>query len=311
MSKPSSGQHIELIDFLISEKIPYKTQVLGSKLSTMCVGGPLPVLVEFESIKELQKLLPFLQSIKMNYRVLGAGSNVIIPDRPLKEVVLTPGKNFRFFEPFGLNRFRVGAASSLMQLSRKMAEYSASGLEFAGGIPAQVGGATFMNAGAHKGEMSQLLVSVTWLNSSGEMIISPASELNFEYRHSSLPKEAIITEVVLKLAESSSDIIQKVTAEYLEERKKRQPLQYPSAGSIFKNPNPEISKGASAGALIESLNLKGYKNGGAEISTLHANWIINPQRRASAFDVSALIAYVQQTVQENFDIDLVPEVQLW
>lgn len=307
MNNSVSQKQLEIIDFLISENLKFRRNIPGKKLSTMKVGGDIELFYEYEDIPGLKKILTFLKVNQFSYKILGGGSNIIFPDKcNFADIVISPGKSFRYFEQLPSDHFEIGSSMPLMQLSRKLTESGYSGLEFASGIPAQFGGAVFMNAGAHGGEISQIVKKIRWVNSEGIDFISPITEFDYHYRHSGLPTNSIVISSEIELKVSTSEKTLKTASHFLDERKKRQPLQYPSAGSIFKNP-----AGQSAGSLIESLLLKGFKHGGAEISEMHANWIINPNRLATAFDVASLIAYIQQKVHEKYEILLQPEVQIW
>jgi UDP-N-acetylmuramate dehydrogenase len=307
MNNSTSQKQLEIIDFFVGEDLEFRRNVSGKKLTTMKVGGDIDLFFEYEDIVGLKKVLHFLKANNFSYKILGGGSNVVLPDKcNFADIVISPGKAFRYFENLTSNHFEVGSSMPLMQLSRKVTELGFSGLEFASGIPAQLGGAVFMNAGAHGGEMCQVIKKINWLDSDGVEFVSPISEFDYSYRHSGLPTNSIVLAAEIELKESTSERTLKTASHFLDERKKRQPLQYPSSGSIFKNPT-----GQTAGSLIESLMLKGFKHGGAEISEMHANWIINPNRLATAFDVASLIAYVQQKVHEKYDILLQPEVQIW
>jgi UDP-N-acetylmuramate dehydrogenase len=194
-----------------------------------------------------------------------------------------------------------------MSFSRKVSDEGFSGVEFAAGIPASVGGAVFMNAGAHGSEISSRIVEVRGLTGEGLEVRWSRHELPWSYRHSGLPTGCIITSVVLDLPPGDPKRISELCAHNIAERRARQPLALPSAGSVFKNPSSELP----AGKILEELGMKGFAVGGAEVSRLHANWIVNPDRGATAADVVSVIAECQRRALEERGVALEPEVRLW
>lgn len=294
----------------IRTKVKFSDNISAKKLTTFSVGGELN-LYEPQTVSELQELLQRLQSEGLNFRILGAGSNILAPDRGMVDPVIKLAGSldgeFNFIKQIEDDSVSVGSARSLMRLSREVSRLGLAGLEFAGGIPASVGGAVRMNAGAHQGEMSQVIKSVTYLDSSGEIRIVEVGQIDFAYRKTSLPEEALVIATDLKLLAGDADEIAERQKSCLDYRKKTQPLQLPSAGSIFKNPNAELF----AGKLIEDSGLKGLVSGAAEISTLHANWIVNPKKKASSEDVLGLIAKVQAKVLEDHQVNLETELVSW
>ena len=284
-----------------------RSSVSAASCTTFAVGGPLACLAEPQNIDELRRLLRFLEAQKLPWRVLGNGSNLLVSDSGLAECVVRLGRGFRSVTPLGNAEFEVGAGAALMTLSRELSEQGYSGLEFAGGIPAAMGGAVRMNAGAHGGEMAQVLTRVSWVTADGEEVTAAAAALAFAYRRSELPPGVVVSSMVLKLTPSDAAECIARRAKFLAERRAKQPLASPSAGSVFKNPSPD----RSAGYLIEKAGLKGRRIGGAEVSAMHANWIINPSRAASAEDVHALIKLCQDEVRAKFGVELQAEVIEW
>ncbi|MCB0336634.1 MAG: UDP-N-acetylmuramate dehydrogenase, partial [Bdellovibrionales bacterium] len=262
----------------------------ASRYTTVSCSGSIRRLIEPDSPEELSAALEFLNANSITWRVLGAGSNLIIRDNLMDAWVLKLGRGFRYFTEINSSRFLVGAGMSLMNLSRRLSEKGMSGLEFAGGIPATVGGATRMNAGAHGGQMSDVLTSIRYMTPEGRLITANAQEFEWSYRATTIPQSAIIVEVELELKKDDPEVTKAKRQACLNERKARQPLHFPSFGSVFKNPSPN----QAAGQLIESAGLKGYRIGKAQVSTMHANWIVNPTREASAKDILSLITYVQE-----------------
>jgi UDP-N-acetylmuramate dehydrogenase len=260
-----------------------------------------------ESLWELQAVQKLLATEKQQTRVLGFGSNVLVADQGIRGWVVRLGQSFRSVERLEGDRFIIGGGASLMSVARKISGDGFSGLEFAAGIPASLGGAVFMNAGAHGAEIAERLERVSVVMSDGSFRVFERDELPWKYRHSGLPREATVISAELTLPSGDKERIARACSDNLAHRKNTQPLSLPSAGSVFKNPSPELS----AGKLLEDAGLKGVSVGGAMISSLHANWIVNPDRRASASDVLALISLCQERVSERSGIDLEPEVRLW
>ncbi len=270
----------------------------------MAVGGVLANLIEAQTPAEIAELC---RGCKGAFRVLGAGSNLLIPDSGIGVPVLRLGRGFRSVTRAEGGSFDVGAAVSLMSLSRDLSAQGWGGLEFAGGIPASIGGAVRMNAGAHGGEIWPLIECVHGVAGHGEPITLAAKEVTYGYRHCSLAADFVITGVRLKLTPSDPQSCAARRAEYLRERKLRQPLTLPSSGSVFRNP----SATQSAGALIEQAGLKGFSIGGAQVSELHANWIVNPRRTATSSDIEQVISHCQERVQALAGVGLVPEIVRW
>ena len=190
-----------------------------------------------------------------------------------------------------------------MKLSRVALKHSLTGLEFAAGIPATVGGATFMNAGAYKSDMGYIVQSIRVLTPDLKIIELENRELNFHYRTSFLKthRDYICLEVLIKLQRGDKILIDRVMRERLQRRMESQPLNYPSAGSVFRNPKNQFS-----GELIEKAGLKGFQIGGAMVSEKHANFIIN-KGNATAQDVKDVIFYTKDKVKEKYNVDLLFE----
>ena len=284
-----------------------RQNLTGKDVSTLAVGGALPHLIEVEDLEALAQGLQRLAGLDQGFRVLGGGSNLLIPDCGNSEPIFRLGKNFRFIRALSRERFLVGAGHALMTVSRQFSEDGLSGLEFAGGIPATIGGAVFMNAGAHGSEIANTLERVRCLLVDGRMVEFSSAELNLSYRHAELPKGALVYAAEFKLTPGDKAHITETRAKYLAERKARQPLHLPSAGSVFKNISPQLT----AGYLIEKAGLKGRVCGNAQISELHANWIVNPKRLARSAEVEELISMCQSEVRAQCGQDLQLELQRW
>lgn len=279
----------------LSEQVPLK------QYSTFGIGGPARYLVEVSSIEELQEATGFARSMALPLLVLGKGSNCLFSDEGFSGLVII--NRISFIEHNGNGLFTVGAGYSFAHLGRLTAKEGWSGLEFAAGIPASVGGAVFMNAGANKQETKDTLCFVNALLPDSTVYTYSAKELSFGYRFSSFQQnQASIISCVFQLAASSLSAT--AMQEKITYRLKTQPYSEKSIGCIFKNP-----PGDSAGRLIEAAGLKGRRVGGAQVSPVHANFIVNTGN-AKANDVIQLIHVVVEHVQKNCGVTLMPEVRL-
>lgn len=276
-----------------------------SRHTTWKVGGPADLFICPHNRKELEVTMKLIHRHQLPWRVIGRGSNLLVRDGGIRGVVIKLSEGFDYLKMDG-TLVTAGGGYSTILLASKTAKQGLSGLEFAGGIPGNVGGAVYMNAGAHGSEISRVLVSAEVISESGEWARLKNEELKFSYRTSILQKElrGIVTEATFQLERKNKDEIVSVLSKWKDRRRQTQPLQYPCAGSVFRNP-----PGDYAGRLIQEAGLKGYRIGDAEISTIHANFIIN-RGQAKAEDVLALIQHAIQTVKEKFEVTLVPEVEV-
>lgn len=286
---------------------PLREHVPGSSLTTFSIGGAVRALVTVESVQELSAVLALLHRERQDVRVIGNGSNILIDDRGLDCWLVTLGAGFRTVESKRRGELVVGGAVSLMSLARNVSHDGLSGFEFAAGIPASLGGAVFMNAGAHHAEIGARVLRVHGVGADGEVRSWAGAELPWVYRSSGLPIGSIITSIELGLVEGDRAVIAEACAHNLAERRMRQPLSLPSAGSFFKNPSVE----QPAGMLLEQLKMKGVSVGGAAVSELHANWIVNANRKASSKDVVELMNLCIHRARDGAGIELHPEVRLW
>jgi UDP-N-acetylmuramate dehydrogenase len=270
-------------------------------LTTFRVGGAADVLVEAEAIGDLAAVGELVRE-GVAVAVVGRGSNMLVSDDGFRGIALKLGRAFRTHEetPGGLE---LGGAVHLPAAARLTARLGLSGFEFAAEIPATFGGAVAMNAGAHDASMADVLVSALVVDLlTGVERRVPKQELKYAYRHSSLGATDVVCGGELKLTKGDPDQIGKRIASYLAWRREHQPPGR-SAGSVFVNP-----RGTSAGRLIEDAGAKGMRIGGAEVSTVHANFIVaSPDARAS--DVWQLVVRVQEMVRERSGIELQPEVR--
>jgi len=272
--------------------------------TTWKIGGPADYLLIPHSKDQLVRMVKILHEHQTPWFKLGKGSNVLVTDKGYRGIVIKLGEALETlrFEDY---KVHAGAAYGMIKLAVMSGKQGLTGLEFAGGIPGTVGGAVFMNAGAHGSDMSSVLKSAEVLLDTGELVKLGVDELEFSYRHSKLHDlQAIVTEAVFELAHGDRKEIAAAMATYKDRRLRTQPLQFAVAGSVFRNP-----EGHYAAKLIEEAGLKGYVIGGAEVSTLHANFIIN-SGHASAQDVLTLMGHIQACVYEQFGMQLIPEVMV-
>jgi len=272
--------------------------------TTYKIGGPAEVMAFPETGNDVIELLKGSE-ISL---VLGGGSNLLISDDGISGMTLNLGKTFLGInlEPMGKLDVlvRAGASVNLTKLASHAMEAGLSGLEFAHGIPGLLGGALVMNAGAFGNEIKDILHDVTVITVDGKEKKLHGDELDFGYRHSSFPKKCVIKEASIRLARANPELIRQRMGVIQRKRKLHQPLNAFSAGSVFKNP-----KNKYAGRLIETARLKGEQIGKAQISQLHANFIVN-LGGASSQDVYGLIRMVENRVLEEFGVKLEREIKL-
>ncbi len=237
--------------------------------------------------------------------ILGNGSNVLVRDKGIKGIVIEISIEQLEIQEKEKIEIKVGAGNKLSNLAHKLAQKSIKGLEFASGIPGTIGGAIKMNAGAYGKEMKDIIKTVTCMDREGNIHEIENKELNFEYRHSIFfTNDLIILGAKLELEKGKKEEIESQMNEYLQNRKEKQPIEYPSAGSTFKRGNDFITA-----KLIDEAGLKGKTIGGACVSEKHAGFIINKQN-ATAKDVLELVEYVKKIVKEKFNKEIELEVQI-
>lgn len=275
-----------------------------STLTTYKTGGIAKLVVYPNNINNLKQMLKLIHKYNINYFILGKGSNTLFSDKEFNGVIIKLDKlnNFEIKE----TEIYVESGMILSKLVQASVKNELTGLEFAIGIPGTIGGAIYMNAGAYGNNMSNIVKSVIVLDEKLQIEEIPLEKLKFDYRYSIFQanKNLICVAANIKLEHGNHDEIASKIKENLLKRKNSQPLEYPSAGSVFRNP-----EGNYAGKIIEELGLKGKNIGGAEISTKHANFIIN-KNNASSSDILKLIKLVQKEVKDKYKIDLKLEQQL-
>lgn len=270
-----------------------------SKHTTFKIGGNADTYVKVTSVSKLSAIIKECNDSDVDYLIIGNGSNILVSDDGYRGAVIRLDGDFRKISLIEEDMIYCGAGATLAALCKFALGCGLSGLEFAWGIPGTVGGAVFMNAGAYGGEMKNVIHSVNHLTRDGEAGRCEKGELQMGYRTSVYRHNgAIITGVTIKLKKDNPDDIRERMDDFLGRRSSKQPLDYPSAGSVFKRP-----EGAFAGALIEQCGLKGHSHGGAQVSEKHAGFIIN-RDNATANDVKNLIREVQTKVYDETGYDL-------
>lgn len=270
-----------------------------SKHTSFKIGGNADAYIKVNNLSKLSTILKECQDSNVDYMLLGNGSNLLVSDEGIRGAVLRLDGDFRKITLVDDTTIFCGAGATLAYLCKFALNCGLSGLEFAWGIPGTVGGAVFMNAGAYDGEMKDVVYSVSHISPSGEIGRTEKDDLKFGYRTSVYrSNNMIITGVTLKLKKGNPDEIRAKMDDYMSRRSTKQPLEYPSAGSVFKRP-----EGNYASALIEQCGLKGKTCGGAQVSEKHAGFIIN-KSNATAKDVRYLIGEIQNTVADKTGYNL-------
>lgn len=273
-------------------------------LTTFRIGGPAALYLEPESETDLAACGEAVRTTGIPFAILGKGSNVLVADDGFPGLVLRLGRAYRWAARDGA-LLRAGGAMPLPALAGVALTHGLTGLEFGVAIPATLGGAVRMNAGAHGAELAQVLETLDLFElGSGRPRQVPATEAGFAYRRSELPADAVVVAASVHLSPGDAGRIRAAMDEAREYRRRTQPLAESNCGSVFKNP-----PGEHAGRLIEAAGAKGLALGGASISTKHANFIVTSEG-ASAAEVLELIGIVQELVLAHSGVRLEPEVHL-
>lgn len=273
-----------------------------SRHTTFRVGGPADLFIECDGMSDLQLALESIAAAGIPWIVLGRGSNVVVADEGYRGAVLVLGREFRKHAVDG-PKIRCGAGVALGVVVQDAFARGLTGLEFCVGIPGTVGGAIAMNAGSRDAWIGGAVESVTLYELGSGLRCLRGSEVDWGYRSSGLAEAGVIVEASLALREGDAWTIRQSMEAALSRRKRTQPLSLPNAGSIFVNP-----EGDSAGRLIEVSGLKGRAVGGAQVSEVHSNFIVN-KGGATADDILSLVRLVQTTVKEVHGVDLKTEVR--
>lgn len=290
-----------LEEILSKDSIKYNEPM--KKHTTMKVGGPCDCMVEPSSIEEIQKVLEYVKENNIKYYIIGNGSNLLVKDEGVHALTIKIANKFSGFEVNG-EYIKAYSGCSVPKLSQIAKENSLSGLEFACGIPGSVGGGIRMNAGAYGSEMVNVVEKVGFLDENGNLKEIDGKDAHFTYRHSMFVDnpQYVVVYAIYKLVKGNKEEISKIMEENMNSRKQKQPIEYPNFGSVFKRP-----EGYFVGKLVDECGLKGYKIGGAQVSTKHSGFMINIGD-ATCKDVLDLIEYVKEKVYEKFNVKLQEEV---
>tara|TARA_Y100000768_G_scaffold162414_1_gene121483 strand:+ start:1332 stop:2267 length:936 start_codon:yes stop_codon:yes gene_type:complete len=291
------------ISSLVNSKILFDEPL--KKHTTFGVGGLASIFIYPSSIDDLKKILKY--SFKNNIKIffMGSGSNMLISDDGFNGIVICLRKSFKNFDYNDSFETIAGTGVMLGQMVRILTKNSVKGLESLIGVPGTLGGALIMNAGAYGSEISNYLVSIKCITIEGNEKIYMKEDLEFSYRYSNIPKNEVVVEAKFQFQTGDINEIKINKDKASQSRRNNQPLQYRSAGSIFKNPK----SGMAAGYLIDQARLKGLKKGDAEISTKHANFIIN-HGSATSENILDLIKIIKLEVYNKFKVNLDLEVKL-
>jgi UDP-N-acetylmuramate dehydrogenase len=275
-----------------------------SEYTSFRIGGPADVMAFPQDEGDLKDVLVFAESKGFPFHLLGAGRNILVRDGGVRGIIINMSEGFKEITWPDETKAVVGAGVRLVEMLGECRSRGLSGLEFASGIPATMGGAVAMNAGAYGFRMGDVVEAVEVIGKKGKRGFIPAAEIGFSYRRTELPKGVVIVKVHMKFTKKDPAEIRARIEEYTERRRATAALGRPNAGSIFKNP-----EGEAAGRLIDEAGLKGARSGDAEVSRVHANYIVN-LGRARAVDVLSLMALVRDRVYALKGIVLEPEIKV-
>jgi len=273
--------------------------------TTIKIGGPADLFIEPSSVDNLIKVMGIIEKHQLKWRAIGRGSNLLVSDKGIDGIVIKLGNGINHLAVDG-TEVTAGGGHSLVSLATMISKKGLSGLEFASGIPGSVGGAVYMNAGAHGSDISKILTKAHILFQDGTIEWLSNNEMEFSYRTSILQNKrpGIVVEAVFQLQDGDREAITAQMQKNKDYRKITQPWNYPCAGSIFRNPLPNY-----AGKLVENAGLKGFSIGGAKISEMHGNFIVNAGN-ATAEDVLALIQYVKEKIYKLYQVKMETEVEI-
>lgn len=272
--------------------------------TTFKIGGCADILCEPETTEELRNILMIAKQNNIKPMIIGNGSNLLVSDKGIRGIVIKIGDKMNDVRVDG-EMITAGAGAKLKKISNAAQQSSLTGFECLSGIPGSFGGAIYMNAGAYGAEIADIIVEVSAMTADGELITIKKEDMQLGYRNSIfMHSDLVIVSGVIKLCTGEREKIDEKIRETTIARTTKQPLEMPSAGSVFKRP-----EGYFAGKLIEDCDLKGYSIGGAMISPKHAGFIVNYDN-ATAQDVVDLIKYTQDKVLEKFGVEIEPEIRL-
>lgn len=273
-----------------------------SRHTTLRIGGPVDAWVEPDGVEALARVRRVCAERGISGRAFGSGSNLLVRDGGVRGVAFSL-KKMTGVRVDGAE-ITVEAGASTGKLLKVATEHELGGVEFLGGVPGTVGGGMIMNAGTYLGEFKDVTVEVRAVDDKGAVVVRDNAGCGFRYRHSDIPATDVVTGALLRLKERPRGEIEQAVRDLRDRRKSREPHGVPNAGSIFKNPPNDY-----AGRLIEACGLKGRRVGGAEVSPVHANWLVNADG-ATAKDFLELVEIVRAAVVERFGIRLELEVKV-
>lgn len=306
LAQSDNGDNLtQLIEFLKKHNIKYAENEPMTKHTTFKVGGNAAVMVFPESEESAAEIVKCCSRLGIRLVVIGNGSNLLVSDDGINACVMCFSNEFSQIKLIDDEIVFAQSGASLMKLCRFALENRLSGLEFAYGIPGSCGGAAFMNAGAYGGEMKDVLYKCSHIDKNGTFGFLQGDDMKLSYRHSAYyDNNAVITGIFLKLKKGNYEEIKAKMDDFLQRRKDKQPLEYPSAGSTFKRP-----QGYFAGALIEECGLKGKTVGGAQVSEKHAGFVIN-KGNATCSDILNLCRICSETVMKEKGVKLDMEIRV-
>ncbi len=283
-------------DVRFNEKMKYHT--------TFEIGGPCDVMIIPENTDQIVNTLRTIKEYGFSYMVIGNGSNLLVSDKGLRNVIIKLDQAFSKITIEG-EKIRVQAGAELSEVAKKSIENKLTGMEYVSGIPGNIGGAITMNAGAYGGEMKDIVESVTVLGQDLEIHTFTNEQMHFGYRHSRVQEEnLIVLEVVLSLKKGNLDEIKELYDSLTQRREDKQPLEFASAGSTFKRP-----EGYYAGKLIDDAGLRGYRHNNAMVSEKHCGFVINVGG-ATCDDVLYVIHHIQKEIYDKYRVELQTEVKI-
>lgn len=296
---------INLSKLLDQNKIEYKLNEPMKKHTTFKIGGNADFFVSPKNDKECLQVIKICNEHNIPYFIIGKGSNLLINDEGIRGVVICISKEMSDIKLISDDTIYCKSGASLISVCNFALENSLSGLEFAYGIPGNVGGAVYMNAGAYGGEIKDVILNCEYIDQNGEIKSITTDKMNLSYRHSVFSDKSLcIMSATFKLIKGNKQEIKAKMNDFMFRRKDKQPLEFPSAGSTFKRP-----EGSYASLLIDECGLKGYRVGGAEVSKKHAGFVIN-KSSATCSDVLKLIDDVRKIVLEKTGYLLEPEIKI-
>ena len=302
-------EKVEYICNKLQEKIDKNNIYINEpmkKHTSFKVGGTADIFLKIHNEDELKEVLTVAKKVDVPFFVMGNGSNLLVKDNGIRGIVAKIELDeIKFKEHDEYYYVKVAAGVKLMSLAQKLLKKEIEGFEFASGIPGTIGGAIRMNAGAYGGEMKDIVLKTRYMDSKGNIYTIQNADHQFEYRNSIFSKKNwVILDTTFKLKKGNKEEIKAKMEEYAAKRKEKQPLNFPSAGSTFKRGDGYITA-----KLIDECGLKGYNIGDAEVSSMHAGFIIN-KGNATAEDILRLIEHVKEKVHEKFKIEIELEIQV-